>query len=171
MVGELERIADQVEHHLAQPAGVAADHRHQLVRAFQAQAQALGLGPHGHQRHHVAHGFDQGEIGQLQLHPPGLDLGQVQDVIDQRQQALARTADQLGVLALLRVELARQQQPVHAQHGVERGADLVAHGGQEARLGLAGRLGGGFGARQLALGRSDVAVDADDAVVGGAAFD
>ena len=41
------------------------------------------------------------ERDRLQVEPPGLDLREVEDVVDYRQQGLARGADALGVVALL----------------------------------------------------------------------
>ena len=46
----------------------------------------------------------------------------------------------LGVGLLLRRQLGVAQQRGHAENAVHRRADLVAHGGQEARLGAVGRL-------------------------------
>ena len=51
-----------------------------------------------------------------------------------------------------------EQQPGHADDGVHRRADLVAHGGQERALGLRGRLG--LAPRLLQL--ADVVVDGVD---------
>ena len=49
--------------------------------------------------------------------------------------------DGLRETLLLRIEIGLEEQLGHAQHRVHRGADLVAHGGQEVALGTAGRLG------------------------------
>ncbi len=54
---------------------------------------------------------------------------------------LARGADDLGLLALLGVQVAAQQEAAHPDHGVHRRADLVAHGGQERALGGVRRVG------------------------------
>ena len=79
-------------------------------------------------------------LGQLQL--AGLDLGEVEHVVEHRQQLLARLADHAQPLALRR----RRRSPRchhlgHGQHAVQRRADLVAHVGQELRLGDVGRVG------------------------------
>ena len=58
-------------------------------------------------------------------------------------------ADRLGEVALLGVERRVEQQAGHADDGVHRRADLVAHVRQERALGLVGRLG--RGARFLRL--------------------
>ena len=71
----------------------------------------------------------------------GFDLGQVEDVVDHRKQVVRRLADPVQTLALRRRGLVLAQQVGHADHRVERRADLVAHVGQELALGLAGRVG------------------------------
>ena len=62
------------------------------------------------------------------------------------------SADGLGELALLAVERGVEQQPAHADDGVHRRADLVAHLRQEGALGLGGRFGGLLGLAQFLLG-------------------
>ena len=52
-----------------------------------------------------------------------------------------RAGNGLQVLALLGGQLAAAEEVGHAEHAVHRRADLVAHGGQEPRLGEAGGLG------------------------------
>ena len=51
------------------------------------------------------------------------------------QQRLAAVLHGLAVVALVGVEVGLEQQPGHPDDGVHRGPDLVAHGGQERRLG------------------------------------
>jgi hypothetical protein len=43
------------------------------------------------------------EVPRLQLEPPGLDLGEIEDVVDQREEVAARRKDVLQVLGLLLV--------------------------------------------------------------------
>jgi hypothetical protein len=82
------------------------------------------------------------ELG-LELHPPGLDLGQIQQVIDDVEQVLARGVDARRVLLLGRVfELDLQQLRI-AEDAVEGRAQLVGHVGEEVRLELVGLLGPG----------------------------
>ena len=78
----------------------------------------------------------------LELHPAGLDLGEVEDVVDDREQRFA--ADVRMIVAYSRCSASSsriEQQAAHADDGVHRRADLVAHGGQERALGGVGRVG------------------------------
>ena len=73
------------------------------------------------------------EVGRLELHPPGLDLGQVEDVVDERQQVPARRVDVAEVIVLLVVELAEHalpsstsEKPMIALSGVRSSCDMLA---------------------------------------------
>ena len=63
-----------------------------------------------------------------------LDLRQVEDVVDDRQQRLRRSERDAHPLALLVGERLLEQQLEHAGDAVHRRADLVAHAGEELRL-------------------------------------
>ena len=67
------------------------------------------------------------------------------------QERFGRVLHQLEILALLRVERGPERQVRHADDGVHRRADLVAHVGQEFALRPAGRLRGLLGLGELAL--------------------
>ena len=78
-------------------------------------------------------------VGQLQL--AGLDLGEVEHVVEHGQQLLAGLAHDRQPLALLVRQFAALHHLGHGQHAVQRRADLVAHVGQELRFGDVGRVG------------------------------
>ena len=92
----------------------------------------------------------------LEVDLAGLDLREVEDVVDDRQQRVARRPDRVGVVALLVIERRVEQQAAHADDRVHRRPDLVAHRREERALGLVGvlgRLAGGL-ARRGTGGRS-----------------
>ena len=70
----------------------------------------------------------------LDLQLPGLDLREVEDVVEGGQQPFGRELHVVGVVALLGVEVGVEQQLGHPDDPVHRRADLVAHVGQELRL-------------------------------------
>ena len=78
------------------------------------------------------------ERPRLQFELAGLDLGEIENLLDQRQQRFARGLRRLGVGELLGRERRVEQQIGHAENAVERRADFVADGGEEARLGAVG---------------------------------
>ncbi len=131
-------------------------------------------------------------------HLAGLDLGHVEDVVDDRQQVLARGVDVADVFGVALVAKGAEQLGHHhlgeAVDGVQRGAQFVAHVGQELALGLVGALGadlldlvlagefgqlvlaalqpvdGAFQRRFLLLHRGDVGGGDHHAALGGGAF-
>ncbi len=60
-----------------------------------------------------------------------LDLGIIQHVIDDHQQRLARVFDGVGIQYLFFGQVGILQQLGHANNAVHRGADLMAHIGEE----------------------------------------
>ncbi len=71
----------------------------------------------------------------------GFDLGEIEDVVQQTQQVLRRVLDFLEVIDLSMVELGPGEQVAHADDGIHRRPDFVAHVGQEVGLGLRGVFG------------------------------
>ena len=122
----------------------AAERRQHVEGALDALAEREGLG--------------------LQLDLAGLDLGEVEDVVDDRQERLGGGVDGLREVALLVVERRVEEQAAHADDGVHRGPDLVAHGGQEGALGLVGLLGGLLG--RAALLEEPRVLDGDGGLLG-----
>ena len=77
------------------------------------------------------------------LEPAGLDLREVEDVADDLQQRLARSSAAVATICRCCArELGLREHLEHAGDADHRRADLVAHRGQERRLGAAGVLGG-----------------------------
>src|SRR5712664_4160921 len=79
----------------------------------------------------------EGKAPDFQLHPPGLHLREVQDVIDERQEVPPALEDVLEILLLLSVEVTEEAIEKHlgeTDDGVERRAELVGHAGEELGL-------------------------------------
>ncbi len=175
--GELHCIGQQVQHHLLERPVVGLDFGQ--VAGLQRHGQPGLLGPPAHQPDGVLAHVDQIDRLDAQGHLAGLDLGHVQDVVDQRQQVLARAQDIGGVALVAGVAERAEHLAGHdlgePVDGVQRRAQLVAHVGQELALGLVGRLGPDLGRLVLAgqLGQLVLAglqlVDHQPQLVGGPA--
>src|SRR5438270_320892 len=74
------------------------------------------------------------QLHNLDFHLVSLDLGEVEDVVDDAQQQLARAADRVGLAVELRAESAVEHEAGHADDAVERRADLVADHRDEIAL-------------------------------------
>jgi hypothetical protein len=165
--GELDGVADQVEQDLAHARGIAVQQvRRRLVdHGDDRQSLAVGL-----DRQRFRHAFDeraQLERGGLQLHPAGLDLGEVEHIVDDAQQGGGRVADGPHQALLAVGQRLALEQLGGAHHAVHGCPDLVAHGRKEGRLGLvrglrriAGTLDLGLAVLQL----RDIAIEPDRAV-------
>ena len=70
-----------------------------------------------------------------------LELGDIEDVVQDRQQVVRRFLGRAEVVGLLRRERRLLQQRHHSEHAVKWGADLVAHVGEKDALAAAGLLG------------------------------
>ena len=162
LTGELEGVGQQVVDDLPDPGRVAQQLGWQL-RADQAtELHAAGciLREQGGALFSQA-GQVKGNTFKLQL--AGFELGEVEDVVEQVHQDLARLASHIQLFTLLIIERAVTGQGDHAQQAVERGADLVAHVGQERRTQLCGMQG-------LLAGLIKVGVGLQQAVIGGLEF-
>ena len=111
--------------------------------------QSLGARLRLERAHHAVDQAGEREHRGLELEPPGLDLGEVEHVVDDAQERLRAVAHGRDGAALRGVEPLAVEHFHHAEHAVHRRADLVAHGGKEGRL----RLVGGFRLGAVALGR------------------
>ncbi|MCY1349030.1 hypothetical protein D9M69_352000 [compost metagenome] len=163
-LGEFQRVVGVVDQDLAEPQRVAEQPRRHLRVDVEQQGQALGRGLVADQPDQVLQHLVEIEGDAFEAQLAGLDLGEVEDVVEQTEQVLAGQLDLVQVTALARIEIAVEDQVGHADDGVHRRADLVADVGQEIALQLRRRLGQGPGLFQRRLEfapRGDVAADAE----------
>ena len=132
---ELQCIADEVHEHLAHAPRIARDPRRHGVRVhvaleletLRSRAMLEGQDAFAHQPLRI-------ERGRLEVHPAGLDLREVEDVVDDRQQHLAGRTHGLELLALRARQFTVEREFGHADDAVHRRPDLVAHVRQEIAL-------------------------------------
>ena len=151
-LGELDRVVDEVGQDLAKAQRVAE----QMLRESPGATCGQELEPlvvrllRG-ERGDRADDVVELEVGGLEVELAGLDLGEIEDVVDDRQQRGAGVVDLADVVALLGVERRLEGEVRQADDGVHRRADLVAHVRQELGLHLGGFLGLLLGRRELRL--------------------
>ncbi len=136
-LGELQRVGQQVAQNLQQAHPVADQQRRYIRVHLHTEKQPFLFGHWRQAGLELVQQFAQIERLQLELHVSGLDPRQVQNVVDQLQQIVPGTVDDLGVAHLLVAEVATGilfQLVAENQDAVERRAQLVGHVGKEFRL-------------------------------------
>ncbi len=144
-LGELDGVVDQIGEDLAEAQRVAAQLLGNGRRHIGEELEPLVVRLLGSERGDRADHLVDLEVGGLDVQLAGLDLREVEDVVDDREQRCAGVVDLADVVALLGVERRLQSQVREADDGVHRRADLVAHVGEEHGLHLGGFLSLGFG--------------------------
>ncbi len=167
LVRKLDGVAQQIQQHLPKPAAVGAHGRRQGAAQFGAQVQPLLAGVGQDQVDRILQKRLKVEGVWIQLDLSGVQPGEVQHVIDDRQQGLAAHDDAADIAArLLRQPIHALQKAGEANDAGQGRADLVAHIGDELGLGDIGGVGGHplapqFVLHLLALG--DIPQHGDDA--------
>ncbi len=104
-----------------------------------------------HRRHGFIEMIAEIEINAIELEATGLDLGEIENVVDEREQIVGRGANHFQVFALLDGKRGVERELGHADDAVHGSANLMAHIGQKGALGPIGRLGGFLGRLKLFL--------------------
>src|SRR5439155_22644757 len=103
--GEHHRIGEKIDDDLPDLAFIGSDHSDlgpdRQVQRYPVSVSSLTV--HGQP---AVQGLGNRYVPQLQLHPPRLDLREIQDVVDERKEVLARLEDVTDVPDLRLVQLA-----------------------------------------------------------------
>ena len=148
LLGELDGVVDEVRQDLAEAERVAQQMLGDAGRDVRQELEPLVVRLLRGERGDRADDFVELEVGGFDVELAGLDLREVEDVVDDGQQRRAGVVDLADVVALLGVERRLEREVREADDGVHRRADFVAHVRQEHGLHLRGFLG-------LLLGRED----------------
>ncbi len=130
-VGELDGVADQVGQHLLEPQRIAHQRQRRVAIDKADQLQLLGVRGRAEDGQGVLDQVAQVEGHALQHQLAGFDLREVENLVDDAQQAVGGLFDGRQVILLARGEIAFLQQVGETQNPVERRADLVAHVGEK----------------------------------------
>mmetsp|Transcript_48671 Transcript_48671/g.162403 ORF Transcript_48671/g.162403 Transcript_48671/m.162403 type:complete len:582 (-) Transcript_48671:242-1987(-) len=163
--GELDRVVQEVEQHLPQPLLVAAHVDRKVGAERHVEREALVARLRVDDVERAREDLPHLERLVLELDLARLNLGDVEDVVDQVQQVLRRHDGVAHVLTRQLGQLVAHGELQHAEHAVERRPHLVRHGGEEVPLCVIGCAHlGCVELRALdVLSLGDVLADADDA--------
>ena len=152
--GELNGIPDKVGYDLLQAQRIANNVIRHVVFNIKRQLQAFVVRRVREQRHHFIQRAAQREGDTLEDQLARFQLGEVQHVVNDRQQVVGRAFNGMQVIPLSGVELAFQGQTGKADHAIERCTQLVRHIGKEFRFNPRRFLGALF--RQIQLNVLDL---------------
>src|SRR4029079_7897677 len=137
LLGELDGVVAEIDQDLTEPERIAAEMGGPRGLDLEDQLEPLGRGLLTHQVADILQHLVEIEIDVLDRQFAGLDLREIENVVDDAKQVLAGTLDLLHVVALARRKLGLKREMGKADDSVHRRPDLVAHIGQEDALGLA----------------------------------
>ena len=138
---ELDRVADQIDHDLPQASRVPDERVGHIGRDSKRQFQMFAMRPHRERLHRIPQHLAQAEDIWDEVQFSRLDLREVENVVDDSQQRVARFAHGQQVLALRIGQRRVEHQFGHAEDRIHRRPNLVAHVGQEIALRAIGGLG------------------------------
>ena len=141
LVGKLDCVVDQIDQDLSQPQRIANQVRRNVVLLGDQKLQVLLLRLLVDDRRKIRQHIFHPEVGLLDIQLAGLDLGEVEDVVDDAEQRLRRRLDLGEIVLLLAGQVGLKRKVSEPDHCVHRRAYLVAHVGEKIGLGLGRRLG------------------------------
>ena len=131
VVGELDRVADQIDQDLPEPDAVNQQGARQILGDMTFQFEGFFGGRFGKQRPDEIANFARiGRFG-MQFHHARLDFRHVENVVDEQQQGIGAGADELQVLPVFGFVQFALQHFAETEDGIHGRADFVAHVGEE----------------------------------------
>jgi|GEM_PF-3812663 len=150
---------------LAEPGDVAHDPRRDVGFDVVNDLEFLGGGLEGEEVEGFLDADGEFERHVFELHLAGLDLGEIEDVVDDGEEGFAGGADGVDEVALLGVERGLHEEGCHADDAVHGRADFVRHRREELGLGAGSVVGLDLRAAEHLLGfdaGGDVGFDEDE---------
>src|SRR5580704_4016191 len=141
LLGKFDGIPQQIDENLPQSRRVAYQCCRDVMVHIYDQFKALLVRPERHRSCRVSDVVTRVEFNRVELQLACFNLGEVQDVTDDREKGIGRRSDNPKVCPLLGCKLRIEYQFGHTNYAVHRGTDLVTHIGEEFTLGAAGVLG------------------------------
>ena len=139
-LGKFDAIANQIEQHLFQAQGIAAEVVIARLRCSDAQRDLFLLCVKRHDRGHLVEHVREAKWQLCNFNAPRFDLGQVEHIVDDRQQRPASDADSAHQLAGIGGQMRFFEQIRDADDRIHRRAQFMAHVGKEGALGQVGRV-------------------------------
>ena len=130
----LDRIIQQIDHDLLEPDGIAIKPGRQSIVDLDRKRKVLLIRADLHHIDHIVQQFRKRIFDRHKLHFPRLDLGKIQDVIDDGEQRTACAHGIFRIFADRCVPGLPQDHLIHAHDGIDRRADFMGHMRKECTL-------------------------------------
>ena len=153
LVGELDGVADEVDEGLLDAGGVGGDLGGERTAGDQVEGELFLAGLGGEELFHVLEDLGGAAGDGFDFELAGLDLGHVEDVVEDGEEVLGVATDGGGGGNALVLDAVGIEEDIRETgDGGEGRADFVGHGREERALGAAGDFGvvagGGGGLHQ-----------------------
>ncbi len=140
LLGKFNGIVAQVGENLSQSSRIPHQMIGHIVAGGVDQLQPLLLALGADQHRKVGQHLIQLEGNRLHGELACLDLGKIENVVDDAEQRLGRCLNFCQIIVLLFIEIGLQGQIAHANHSIHGRADFVTHVGQKIGFVLIGAL-------------------------------
>src|SRR6185503_12011227 len=135
-LGELDRVADKIRYHLPNSSVVGDKSIWDRAWKVKGQLKSFLVSAQAESRERILQKFTQTERNRLQAEFPRLDLREVENFIDNREQRFGRFLHGRQQPPLFGSQRRLQRQRGHAKNAIHGRADFVAHVGKKLTLGL-----------------------------------
>jgi hypothetical protein len=133
--GELDRVSDEIHDHLPQSSYISDKRVGHFRGDFEHELETLLIGAKSERADGVGETLPKSEFRALDIEAARLDLGEIEDVVDDVDQSVGGAARCLDVLPLIRREVGVERELEHSEHAIHGCPDLVAHVREELALG------------------------------------
>ncbi len=100
-MGELYRVADEIEQNLAQTADVSEDEFGNLLVAGVSEIESFFASAWGEQRDAIGYALTNGQGMRFESDLTRFDFGEIENIVDEREKSFAGELDGLNIFVLL----------------------------------------------------------------------
>ena len=138
---EFDRVLEKIHDDLPQASLIAPHQRRKVVGDVDDDLETLAMRIHDEKIRGLVHGGPQIEAGRFEVELSRLDLGKVENVVDETQKHVGRKSHLSHVVGLFRVESRVLQELDDAYDRLDGRSYLVAHVREELAFRVRGLLG------------------------------
>src|ERR1700690_2053969 len=147
-MSEFDGVSDEVKNDLTDPGGIAAHHFWDLRSQFKEQLETFFICTHGESSKRGFEAIAQAKVFRFKIDFPGLDLGEIKNIVNYGKEGIGRELYRLQVFTLLGVQFGIEREFRHAHYAIQGSTNFMTHVGEELALRAVRR-----GQRPIGLGK------------------